>query len=81
MNLPYDVVVIIKEFSMPVTRPGWRTLHKMSSYTFHSAILKQYNSRRKPQVIYNFVRKYSRCPQDIYKYYLRYVDEITLMKN
>ena len=72
MELPDDVLAIIKDFSKPVSRPGWRKLCKMTSFSYHSAILKQYNSqrysRRKPQVIYNFVREYSRRPQDIYKY-------------
>ena len=29
MELPEDVLAVIKEFSKPVTRPDWRTLHKM----------------------------------------------------
>ena len=28
-DLPEDILKIIKEYSMPVTRPDWRTLHKM----------------------------------------------------
>ena len=72
MELPQDVLAIIKEFALPVTLPGWRKLHKMTSYRFHSAILKKYNTQRyrgrNSRVIYNFVTEYSRCPQDIYKY-------------
>lgn len=30
MELPDDVIKIIREFSKPVTRPDWRTLHKMT---------------------------------------------------
>jgi hypothetical protein len=72
MNLPDDVLAIIKDFSKPITRPDWRTLHKMTSYSFHSAILNKYNKRRFPCVIYKFVREYSRCPQDIFKYIFNY---------
>ena len=72
MELPEDVLDIIKNFSQPITRPDWRTLHKMTSYKFHRAILNKYNCRRYPQVIYNFVREYSRYPQDIYKYSFNY---------
>jgi len=68
MDLPEDVLAIIKAYCQPVTRPGWRKLRKMSSYTFHQSILKKYNSRSKSQVIYNFVSEYSRHPQDIYIY-------------
>ena len=80
MELPAEILAIVRDFSRPVTQPGWRKLHKMTAYHFHYAILNQYNTKR-PRVIYNFVRKYSRCPQDIYKHYLRYADKIILMKN
>ena len=71
MNLPDDVLDIIKEFAQPVSRPGWRKLHKMKSFSFHSAILYEYNHmryRKWRKVIYKFVIEYSRRPQDIYKY-------------
>lgn len=29
MDLPDDVVQIIKEYSMPMTRPDWRTLRRI----------------------------------------------------
>ena len=29
MELPDDVLQIIREYSMPLTRPNWRTLHLM----------------------------------------------------
>ena len=34
MELPEDVIQIIKEFSMPMTRPDWRTLHRMPRRTY-----------------------------------------------
>ena len=34
MELPHDVVKIIKEYAMPVTRPDWRTLHMMTYEAF-----------------------------------------------
>jgi len=84
MELPQDVLALIKDFARPVSRPGWRKLHKMPSFYFHRAILKKYNSRRKTQVIYNFVKEYSQCPQDKYKYsfdrpYMDYNREIILV--
>jgi len=30
MELPDDVLRLVKEYSMPVTRPDWRTLHKVT---------------------------------------------------
>jgi hypothetical protein len=89
MEIPEDVLAIIKEFTRPITRPGWRKLNKMLSLKFHSAIVQKYNTRHRTQVIYNFVREYTRRPQDIYKYSFSnsYIDWngnnvlVTLMKN
>lgn len=75
MELPEDVLVIIKAYSQPITRPGWRKLHKMSSYNFHRAIVYKYNGKgrsRWSKVIYEFVCKYVRNPQDKYLYVSNY---------
>lgn len=34
MELPDDVLQLIKEYSMPLTRPNWRMLRIMPYYTF-----------------------------------------------
>ena len=91
MNLPDDVIAIIKEYSQPVTRPDWRKLHIMPSYAFHSAILYKYNRLRMSRwrrVIYEFVRRYSREPQDKFIYsfesymdYNRFVSIVQLKLN
>jgi len=45
MELPDDVLHIIKEYSMPITRPDWRTLHRMTYETllvdFYYEIIKR----------------------------------------
>ena len=53
MELPDDIIKIIKEYSMPITRPDWRTLHKMSYHLFHISVLERYNPR-----FYNLVLHY-----------------------
>ena len=45
MNLPDDVLQIIKEYSIPVTRPDWRTLHRMTYDTYFNECRKEYYSR------------------------------------
>ena len=45
MELPVDVLQIIKEYSMPVTRPDWRTLHIMPSYLYENEFFKIYYKR------------------------------------
>jgi len=35
MELPDDVLQIIKEFSQPITRPDWRKLHIMTFDNFY----------------------------------------------
>ena len=43
MELPDDVLQIIKDYSRPLTRPDWRALHKMSYQLFHLSVLERYN--------------------------------------
>jgi len=38
MELPSDVVDIIKQYSKPLTRPNWRTLHRMTRENFYKDI-------------------------------------------
>ena len=35
MELPEDVLCIIKEYAKPCTRPNWRTLHRMTIQSFY----------------------------------------------
>jgi len=46
MNLPDDVVVIINEFSKPVTRADWRTLHKMPYTVYKDDFFASFEKRR-----------------------------------
>lgn len=39
MELPTDVLAIIKEYSRPITRGDWRTLHVMTDDRFINCIL------------------------------------------
>jgi hypothetical protein len=43
MQFPDDVLSIIKEFSRPVTRPDWRTLHRVPSLRLHLEIALLFN--------------------------------------
>lgn len=43
MELPDDVVKIIKEFSQPLTRPDWRRLHRVPSLRLHLEIALLFN--------------------------------------
>jgi len=72
MHLPDEILAYIKEFSRPITRPDWRHLRRMTAYRFHSAILYIYNQKPYPIVIYNFICKYSRSPQDRFTYLFDY---------
>jgi hypothetical protein len=38
MELPEDILKIIKEYSMPITRPDWRTLHIMPDYIYKNIL-------------------------------------------
>ena len=39
LYLPDDILQIIKEYAMPLTRPDWRTLHIMPQDNYHSLLL------------------------------------------
>jgi hypothetical protein len=57
MELPDDVLGLVRDFSRPLTRSDWRTVHSMNAYTFHSSILRAYNHSVIP-VIERFVDNY-----------------------
>jgi hypothetical protein len=38
MELPSDVLIIIKDFSRPMTRPDWRRVHRMTHANFYKDI-------------------------------------------
>lgn len=42
MELPEDVLALIREFSRPLTRPDWRTLHLMSAEMFHLSAMERF---------------------------------------
>jgi hypothetical protein len=67
LELPDDVLQIIKEFSHPLTRPDWRSLHLMPSVSFHMLAAQAIN-RTFPQSVFEMV-----CQTDtVFKYNLEY---------
>jgi len=52
LELPDDILKIIKDFSQPLTRPDWRRLHKMSYQLFHLSVLERYNPRFYNLILY-----------------------------
>ena len=55
MELPDDVIAIIKGYSQPMTRPDWRELHLMTSRLYHSSVSK---SRKCP--VFKIARRNNR---------------------
>jgi len=43
MELPEDIVILIREFSRPMTRSDWKMLHIMTNKKFHVAVMKRFN--------------------------------------
>jgi hypothetical protein len=54
MELPDELLALVHDFSRPVTRPDWRTLHRVKSLDFHLAIARQV-SWTCPRVLLKFV--------------------------
>jgi hypothetical protein len=46
MELPEDVLKIIKEYSRPLTRPDWKKIHRMPEFTYCVSLAKEYNDSR-----------------------------------
>jgi len=43
MELPDDTISLVKEYSMPMTRPDWRTLHCLLNFEFFYHIAAGFN--------------------------------------
>ena len=53
MELPEDIVQIIREYSKPITRPDWRTLHLMKPIILHNEFERQMFRRfKKLETVY-----------------------------
>ena len=72
MELPDDIILLIRDFSRPVTRPDWRTIHHMGEVRFLWLIGSIYNRKRIP-VIEKYVYDYSLdiCSVANYNYIFR----------
>jgi len=58
MELPDDIILLVKEFSRPVTRADWRTLRRLEEIRLLWHIGSLYNTKRIP-VIERFVPNYN----------------------
>ena len=78
MELPDDVLGLVREFSRPITRPDWRHLHRMTSIVFHNNIQAAYNEMNIPAII-TFAERYD---QSAYRYVFgqgRFFDPIVII--
>ena len=57
MELPDEILGLVREFSRPVTRPDWRGLHLMPELKFLKVIANTYNEMNLP-VINSFVHRF-----------------------
>jgi len=65
MELPDDVLAIIKEYARPVTRPDWRTLHIMPQSEYIK-ILKEHTILRS-RITQNYYIKIKRIRFWLYR--------------
>ena len=52
MELPDDVVSIIRDYSRPITRPNWRELHRLLPEQLHLHIIFKFNTTFNLALIY-----------------------------
>jgi len=60
MEFPPEIIKLIKEYSMPITRPDWRTCCKFSYYKLKYGV---HVKTRQREFILFF------CPTNMYQYY------------
>jgi hypothetical protein len=61
-ELPDDVLQIIKQYAQPITRPDWRTIHKMVEIQFlkEITILSEYTSSYCTNIDYLYLFRFKR---------------------
>ena len=67
-TLPYRVLLLIKEYSKPLTRPDWRTIHKMTKYHLFFCITQNTISNELSHIILNNMR------HNIWSYMYEYIE-------
>jgi len=70
MELPDDILLLVRDFTRPVTRPDWRTLHRMPAYHFHMSVAHSLN-RSSAQSLYELTTR-----ESDYTYHLEFYDGI-----
>jgi hypothetical protein len=45
MNLPFNALALIREYSRPVTRPDWRNLNRLPLYKLYKEIMCKKNTK------------------------------------
>jgi hypothetical protein len=63
MQLPDDVLVIIRDYSKPLTRPDWRTLKPLSGHLLYTDIYKIIWTKHNVSSLYKHVFQYIRNTQ------------------
>jgi len=69
MELPDDILSLVREFTRPLTRPDWRSLHRMPSYRFHLSVAQSLN-RNSHQSLLELTNQ----PGIEYKYHIEFYD-------
>jgi hypothetical protein len=60
MQLPDDVLLIIREYSKPVTRPDWRTCCPLSGHVLYTCLNTDLRVLRHTQIIWETLVLYKR---------------------
>ena len=59
MNLPPRALILIREYSRPLTRYNWRSLHKYTNKSLYSDLKKEYNKSIELEYGYYYYTQYS----------------------
>ena len=69
MEFPLEIQSIIHEYARPVTRPDWRTLHKLTLEQYLILVRGSYKLGQHPSVLQHLIRKIRKVLfKDIYDF-------------
>jgi len=58
LELPDDVLTMIKDYSMPITRPDWRSLHKMTEEQYVKDYYIEFQKRQRNELRFQTINRH-----------------------
>jgi len=80
-KLPLSALILISQYSKPVTRPDWRTINPLPFYSLYTEVIQRRTYKRKVlSTLYKIIHNGNRIGDILYNtyYYNTYIGSIVL---